>query len=315
MQRHKLFLFLRIVVSLSLLGLLLWFTRENLSKIGQLLRSVNISLFIFAFVMFLFSIVFMAWRLKIILAGDRVLFSIKETFGLTLIGYFFTNFMPTTVGGDIVKGYFLSRKNKKRLSAYTSVFMDRTIGMFSVVLIANIALLMMRGEIEHGFIIWVILSLLVFCVIFALSLFQQKLLQRIAHGTGASRILQAIKLESPVKRAYQTLKGHANNKGLILKTLALSLSAQLICFYAVYLLSQSLSAYIPFAKITLLMPIIIVLCILPVSMNGLGLREWSFVFFFSPYVGEPAALSLALLYLAMFLFTSLMGGIIYLFWR
>jgi hypothetical protein len=60
------------------------------------------------------------------------------------------------------------------------------------------------------------------------------------------------------------------------------------------------------------MPIIAVLCMLPITMNGLGIREWGFVFFFNSDIGEVGAVSLSLLYLALFLLTGLIGGIVYL---
>ena len=88
-----------------------------------------------------------------------------------------------------------------------------------------------------------------------------------------------------------------------------------LAFFSIYLLSVSLSTHISFGKILLVMPVIFVLCMIPVTMNGLGLREWAFVLFLGPNVGEAAAFSLSLLYLAMFLLISLIGGIVYLFWR
>ena len=102
----------RIVVSVSLLALLLWLARENFAKIWSLLSKVDLFVFSFSFLVFLISVLFLAWRLKVVLAAQKATLSIKESFGLTLIGYFFTNFMPTSVGGDLVKGYYISKKNE-----------------------------------------------------------------------------------------------------------------------------------------------------------------------------------------------------------
>ncbi|NIR06237.1 MAG: UPF0104 family protein, partial [Candidatus Aminicenantes bacterium] len=62
--------------------------------------------------LFCCSICFLAWRLKILLAAHASGFSVKDIFLLNLIGYFFTNFMPTSVGGDLVKGYYISQTMK-----------------------------------------------------------------------------------------------------------------------------------------------------------------------------------------------------------
>jgi len=303
------------LISLFLLALLFWLARENFAKIWQLLSSINIAVFGLAFLIFMLGVVLMAWRLQVILAGQDVFLSLKDLFPLTLIGYFFTNFMPTSVGGDLVKAHYISKTNNRRLSAYTSVFVDRVIGMFSVALIATIALLITRETLGHRFIFWSIIFLLGSCFLFALSLFQKTLLKKISSALGLIRLTRFLKIDAPIKKAYNALTIYTSRKDLIAKALVLSVVAQFITFGAIFFLAKSLMIYVSFARILLVMPVIFVLCMLPVTMNGLGLREWGFVLFFAPAIGEAAALSLSLLYLAVFLLASLAGGIIYLFWR
>lgn len=306
---------LRILISLFLLALLLWLARDNFTKIWQLISSINIAVFALAFLIFMLGVVLMAWRLQVILAGQDAFLFLRDLFPLTLIGYFFTNFMPTSVGGDLVKAHYISKKNSRRLSAYTSVFVDRVIGMFSVALIATIALLITREVTGHRFIFWSIIFLLGSCSLFALSLFQKSLLKKISSALGLMRLAQLLSIDLPIKKAYGALAIYTTRKDLIAKALVLSVVAQFIAFGAIFFLAKSLMVYLSFARILLVMPVIFVLCMLPVTMNGLGLREWGFVLFLAPAIGEAAALSLSLLYLAIFLLASLIGGIIYLFWR
>jgi len=314
-SKPKLSSILRILISLSLLALLFWLARDNFTKIRQLISSVNIVVFALAFLIFILGVVLLAWRLQVILAGQDAFLSLRDLFPLTLIGYFFTNFMPTSVGGDLVKAHYISKKNNRRLSAYTSVFVDRVIGMFSVALIASIALLITREGIGHRFIFWSIIFLLGSCSLFALSLFQKNLLKKISSTLGLVRLAQTLRIDLPIKKAYNALTIYTTRKDLIAKALILSVVAQFITFGAIFFLAKSLMVCLPFARILLVMPVIFVLCMLPVTMNGLGLREWGFVLFLAPTIGEAAALSLSLLYLAVFLLASLIGGIIYLFWR
>ncbi len=239
----------------------------------------------------------------------------RDIFSLSLIGYFFTNFMPTSFGGDLVKGYLISQKIKSKISSYTSIFVDRLIGLFSLILIASIAALIMRKEIEHRFIIWLVGVLLLFCIIFILFLFNKGLLKEISSSLGLMRLLHLLKLDSLVKRAYEAMNIYADHKLKILQAFVLSATAQFFGFFAVYLLSISLKVDIHLGEVFLIMPIIGVLCALPITMGGLGLREGAFVFFFSPKMGDTVALSLSLLYLALYLSSSLIGGIIYIFWR
>ncbi len=315
MQRTKFFALFRILISLSLFALLLWLSRGKFAKIKQLLGELKISTFILAVLLFLFSVVLMAWRLKIALTAQKVYFTLKNLFSLTLIGYFFSNFMPTTVGGDLVKGYYISKKINTRLGSYASVFVDRAVGMFSLALIATIALVIMKQNIEHTFIVWSIIILLFCSIMFILFLLNQKLVKKITNFFRVGRLLQLLKLDARAKKMFEAMNIYANHKKKIVQMSMLSVVAQFIGFFSAYLLALSFSAHIPFAKFLLIMPVIIVLCMLPVTMNGLGLREWAFIIFFSPSIGEATALSLSILYLAMYLLVSLLGGVVYLFWR
>ena len=315
MNKSKLAFILKLLVSLSLLGLLFLLARNNFLKIGQLLKHTNMSVFGLALSLFLLTVGLMAYRLGIILTAQKASVGVRELFSLTLIGYFFTNFMPSSVGGDLIKGYYISQKVNSKMTSYIAVFIDRVMGVFSLTLIASIAMLIMRRDIEHPFIFWAVAALLLGCIVFVLALLNKRVLKKVANSLGLGRLLRLLKVEALIKRAYGAMGVYTTHKKAISKALGLSLFTHFTAFFCVYLLVVSLGAYVPFVKIFLIMPVIIVLCMLPVTMNGLGLREWAFVLFFSPNIGDAAALSLSLLYLAMFLLTSLIGGIIYLFRR
>ncbi|NQS99925.1 MAG: flippase-like domain-containing protein [Candidatus Omnitrophica bacterium] len=314
MNKSKITLTLRILFSSFLLALLLWLMRENFTKIWQLLSSVKLPLFGLAFLLFAIATFLLAVRLKLVLAAQNANFKIKELYSLTLIGYFFTNFMPTSVGGDLVKGYYISKKNTK-LTSYSSIFVDRFIGMLSLVSIAVIALLFTTKETQHGFVFWTIGFLFLSCSLFVLLLTNKKLLKKILEFLGFMRLIKRLKLDSLLKRAYDSINSYANQKTKLLPVFALSFVSQFIVFVSIHLLINSLSAQAPFGKILFTMPIVFALCNVPITMNGLGLREWGFVFFLSPNIGEAAAISASFLYLAMFLMLSVLGGITYLFRR
>jgi uncharacterized membrane protein YbhN (UPF0104 family) len=187
--------------------------------------------------------------------------------------------------------------------------------MLSLALIAACALLVTRRDIEHGFIFWAVSLLLASCIIVLIFLFNKDLSNAIVNLFGLRRILNTLKLNVIAKRAYDAMHAYAGHKEKVFQAFGISLISHFIAFASVYYLGISLSVNIPFAKILLLMPIIMVLCMLPVTMNGLGLREWAFVLFFQSTIGNAAALSLSLLYLSMFLLISILGGTVYLLRR
>ncbi|MBN3038812.1 MAG: flippase-like domain-containing protein [Candidatus Omnitrophica bacterium] len=314
-SKTKVFTVLRIVFSLILFFMLLWLARENLTKIWELLSSTNMVFYILGTVFFLSTIGLLAWRLKILLSAQGADFTLKDIFYLNLIGQFFTNFMPTTIGGDVVKGLFISQKLKSKVSSYAAILVDRIVGMFSLSLIAGLALIIGRKSIEQRFIFWAVGLFLLVCLATFILLFNKKLSGKIIKIFGLVRISQMLKIEAAANRAYQAVNIYENHKDKVLRSFLISVTAHFITFSSVYILAHSLSVYVPFSKVLLMMPIIIVLCMLPVTMNGLGLREWAFVLFFRSSMGSAAALSLSLLYLSMFLVISVFGGLAYLFRR
>ncbi|MFH1245616.1 MAG: lysylphosphatidylglycerol synthase transmembrane domain-containing protein [Candidatus Omnitrophota bacterium] len=315
MIKKESFFIIRILVSLALIMLLLWLARDNFTKILRALSSVNIYVFAAAFFIFLLSIVFLSWRLKVILFAQNCLVSFRDLFSLTMIAYFFTNFMPTSVGGDLIKGYYIAKKIKAKLNSYASVIMDRVIGMFSLLFLSSSALFFMGRDSQHDFIVWADIILFLGCTVVMVILIHRGLAKKIISGLGISRLLQRFKFDAAVKKMYMAISVYQNQKGRLLQMFFISLIAQLVSFVTVYLLAESFSVHVPIEKVVLAMPLIAVLCMLPITMNGLGLREWGFIFFFSPGIGNTAAFSLSLLYLGVSLLTSIVGGVIYLFWR
>ena len=67
-------------------------------------------------------------RLKIVLGAQGLPLRYPDVLYLTFIGYFFNHFLPTAVGGDVVKAFYISKISKQAMRSYTSVFMDRFLG-------------------------------------------------------------------------------------------------------------------------------------------------------------------------------------------
>jgi len=66
---------------------------------------------------------------------------------LTFLGLYFNNFLPGSVGGDLVRAWYVSQYTQKKMASVISVFMDRVLALFGTILIAVIAL-MMTGQRE-----------------------------------------------------------------------------------------------------------------------------------------------------------------------
>ena len=90
----------------------------------------------------------------------------------------------------------------------------------------------------------------------------------------------------------------------------LSIFNQFLGAIVMYLLAKSLSLELSLGLIFLVIPIIGIASMCP-SLNGLGPREWAYVYYLGPIVGEDKAGAMAILWFSLLLINSLIGGLVY----
>ena len=303
----RLSLFIRIAVSISLIMLLFWIMRDKFSDIISELSQTNLILFFTAFLMFCLNIVFLSLRLDWIMAGEGLKLPFRSLVELNFIGYFFNNFMPSAVGGDIVKAYYIGKHNKQKMKSYMSVFMDRYIGLLSFAAIAFIALLISWNFVKDPLIKKVVLFFFLGCLCFLfVSLNRQA--EKII-----SKLLKKFKffnLGEKLHKVFLVVHDYRNKMPIIYKTFLVSIVAQVVYVFIVLILFNAIHTDVGFKNVLLIMPIVSVISMLP-SIGGLGLREGSIVALFGSITGNDKAFSVGILLFALLLFVSIIGGIMY----
>lgn len=306
-MKAKLLLISRIAVSVGLVAFLVWSMRGHFPRIAETLKKANPVLFFSATLLFIVNISSgLSARLKLLFAGENLDIAFGRVVQLTFIGYFFNNFMPTAVGGDIVKAYYASKETKKTAKSFIAVFMDRFIGLFSFVSIAAVSLLWAGGDVAPAIKKIVLLFALGGILIFIFALNKQ-----------AAKFILVIfskfklwNLGEKLSNVYRAVHDYKNKKRVIAFAILISAAVQGIYFAIIYILTRALGANVALVSIFLVMPIVSVISMLP-SIGGLGLREGAIVAFFTPLIGSESAFALSILLLAMLLVVSLVGGIIY----
>lgn len=310
-MKKSAFIFLRILVSFSLIWLLLWIMRDQLAQIAHNLISANKFIFVSIFLLNIFITFFLAYRMKILLEIQNINLGLKEAFKFSMIGYFFNNFLPTSVGGDMIKAYLVSKTTKhKRLESFTGVFVDRICGMIAIVSIAAVTLIFVSGRIENKVIFLLVYMLLGLAILFAILIFNRNFARKL---NGLTKRIKALGIGERLKRIYDAINIYKDHKITALKAFFVSFLAQILSIAGLYLLARSIVAEIPLSIFFLVMPLIITASMLP-SLNGLGIREGAFVYFLAPMMGKENSFVLSLLWLGIILLLSLVGGIMYAFY-
>ena len=299
---------LRSLVSLSFIALLFYLVRDDIPAIANALKNIDRGLAVLAVAIFLGTVFMLSKRLQIIFEAEEIPISFLNSSNLTFIGYFFNNFLPTSVGGDIVKAMCASRATGEPVKSLTSVLMDRIFGLFTFIMIPSISLLFFLKEIQNPAVPLLVYSFLLFSIFFFFLLFNRNVARRFQF---VETLLNYAKLGSKARKIYDGLHKFKDHKPLIVKAMLLSVIGQSVNIFVLYLLAVALGARAPILYFYLLVPVVHLISMLP-SLNGLGIREGAYIYFLSPYIGREYAAAIGILWLGLLFLMSLIGGAIYL---
>ncbi len=297
--------FLRIFISLALIIILLYIMRDKYGDILKALKSAKIAMFSLGLVAFFLAITVASLRLKIIIAAQDIPVTLFEALSLTFIGYFFNNFLPTAIGGDVVKAYYLSKKTSDKIGSYTSVFVDRAVGLFTMIFMAFAALFFVGNKVIDQTVRYMIYAITAVSIVAIVFMVNRNFAKKF------SLLLTLIRpIEEKIRKAYGSVNKYRHHKMLMLNSLVISIVSQILFFTSIGILALSIGSYIPAMEILLRMPIISAMSLLP-SINGLGLREGSTVLLFGPIINKENAFAVSILWLLVLFITSVIGGLVY----
>ena len=301
--KKYIFLILKILFSVALLFTI--FDSLDFSQTINLLKNINIYFFFLAVSILLLQIIFATQRWKFVL----VMLDFRMTFKLTLcylwIGLFFNQALPSSIGGDAMRGYYLKRKSGSIKEATIGVLLDRLFGLIGLVTLVLILspLLFFRLETVnfHKELLIVIVGMI---AIFSSVIFFDSLRFNFFN----SKIMNGFKSLSYESRRILFSK----HPGIIL--ICLSVVIHLFSIFSVMLLSLSLELNIDFIGILLIVPLVTLFTLIPISVAGWGVREGVMVIGLG-FIDVPPEQSLALsiLYGILMLLISLPGGLAWFF--
>lgn len=253
-------------------------------------------------------------RWRMMLAGQGSDAPLGTLVRLYLIGMFFNNILPSRFGADVVRAYGAAGVAAGKTRSVAAVVMDRLVGAISV-LILGLAALVLRPSVMPvpvGQLLLVLLLVLVAALVL--------LLYR-SHGTSRLRevllrlsdvSLRGVRLRGRVDAAITAMRSYTGAHGLIVRALLISLVANGLSIFNLYLYGSSVEAGVSLGDVAAIAPLILAVGLLPISINGLGTVELAFVVLFGAMgVAEPIALAVAILRRLVLLAMSLVGGVLY----
>ena len=254
------------------------------------------------------------WRMVLEVQGLHL--PMRRATGITFVAQFFNSFLLGSTGGDLIKAYYAAREtHHKKTEAVVTVFVDRLLGLWSMLLFATLMMMPnLRLLFTHeklGACAALILSMLVACTAILGVAFWGGLSKRFSKGRQWLRKLPKGEL---LERSLDSCRQFGRHRVFVLKSIMLSMALNAVCVLQVITLAKGLGLTISPVALFVMVPIIICISALPITPSGIGVRENLFVLMLAaPEIDIPAtsALSLSLLTYAGSLFWSVIGGAVY----
>ncbi|MDD4939196.1 MAG: lysylphosphatidylglycerol synthase transmembrane domain-containing protein [Candidatus Omnitrophica bacterium] len=276
----------------------------------EVIRGSNKPLLIVAFISMFFTYALCIFRWDMLLRAAKMHLPLKRVVISAAGGAFFSLFLPSTIGGDLMRSIDLAVHTKRSHEVVATVLLDRLSGYIGLVIVTLFAVLFGWNLVRDNFVILLCVFVITFVLAAILMLLFNKHLyskiNKLLHSPQAGKIREFIK---DLHKEMHIFRHHTST---VINNLVVSVSVQLIAPLTAYLIALSMGIKVNPAYFFIFVPIIGAITLLPISLGGLGLRDAITVFFFAKAgVGKDMAFAMSLVSFSFILVLGLAGGILY----
>ena len=264
----------------AILLIVLLIEREGWNEITSSLKEISLPIFALALLSLLVSRLFVILRWHVLLRSGGVMIPFSRTAQLTLTGLFASNYLPTTIGGDVVRLGGAMRLGYDRAVCLASIAADRVIGMAG-----------MFCAVPFG-------------LIPAWSALNATTLQLSAMPPFVAKVTDFI------RRTLHSFSIWLKQPAALISSLLYTWGNMIFIFASLYILIEGLGEHVPYSLVAGIWSLAYFVTLIPISINGYGVQELSLTFLFSHVAGLTPAHSLAaaVLIRIVFLVASLPGA-------
>ncbi len=310
-MKNALAAILKAVVTALLFYLL--FRKVDFPEFAATLKHARYDILIFSFCILWIGHYMCVFRWRMLMRPLMPVPSLTKLFGIYCIGLFFNLTFPTVVGGDVVKMYYAGKPSRQFAQSFAATFLDRDTGMLAMMLIAVTATIIHPVWLEGIPVSLIIWSAFLAFIVANVIIFAPRIhrifvdfLRRLRFSGLAGRV-------DAISGVFQAIAKH---RGVLAMSLTVSLVNQLFVIAVVWITAFGLRIRVPFPYFLVFVPVITLISMIPISLNGMGLREYASVALFSGIgVDRESSIALGLVSSAITLLSAIPGGVIYIFFR
>jgi len=307
--RSVLMPFVKAAISLALLAFL--FSKVDTARLWSAARHASVSWLAGALALYGVMVVASAWRWGLLLTAQDVRLPFTTLTSSFLVATFFNNFLPSNIGGDVIRIADTAPAAGSKTLATTVVLLDRGLGLIGLVFIAalgaSVGTRFANGGPVAPVMLWA--GLAAAMAVATPALFRPHSFARLLQPL---RRLHPEWVDTRLARLTSALSRFGQAPAALLGCLlgALLVQTVLVGFYLA--IAYSLNIPIGFAELAVIVPTTFIVQMVPLSMNGFGVREATFGFYFQS-LGLPleSALLISFMGAALIMLFSLSGAVAY----
>ena len=301
----------KLAVSVALLALL--FSRIDAASLWAGARRASPEWLVAALAIYFVNILASVWRWHLLLDAQDIDVPWRTLLGSFLVATFFNNFLPSNIGGDVIRISDTAKAAGSKTRATTVVLTDRVIGLIGLVFVAATGATMVASLAGHvASPIWP--SWLWAGFLGAMMVTAPAVLA----PSGVGRLLQPLTVFHPewvgdrIDSVTSALSRFRARPSAIARCFAGAVFVQVtvVIFYA----AVSRAVHVPVVSwdLAVIVPLSFVVQMLPVSVNGFGVREATFSFYFTRVgLSMESALLMSLVATFLAMLISLSGAVIW----
>lgn len=307
MSKGPLALPLRVAVAAGLTALVVW--QSDVSAIVAATRGARLDYLLLACALVILDRVLMAYRWLTLLSPlapgvrPRAAVIMRVFFVSTFVG----TFLPASVGSDLARVFGLSKHGVGAAEAIASVLVDRLLGVVSILLVAFAGAILARELVDIQVLLPALAGLSAACAAGLAVVFSPRVAGVIA------RLLDRLaRRRDAGQRLVSSIQRYSSYRANLANVLGCSIGVQVLRVLQTYCLGLALGLTVPLDVYFALVPIILLIVLMPITINGIGTTQAGFVWLFARAgVGSAPAFALSVLFLAIGLVGNLPGGVLY----
>ncbi len=307
-------LIFKLIVSLTFITFVVF--KVDMKLIWEALISIQLKYYFMAFLLLVLNSIILAQKFKIVMQPSGIYQPLIKLIRINFLCRFYSMFLTSTIGQSVIRWHISTKNQEGRYRFIAVMVFERSSFLLVLFVTAGISLMLAHND-DVLSVTYQIFPFL-FVGILAIALYYFSLSHASFYQSINRFFFNLFDKRKPdykkrIAQFFEIFGIYAHKRKLIFSGLCLACIWQLLFLLRIYLLVISIDASLSFAQVGWMASLVLLLQILPISLNGIGLRETAYALLFRLQNLPPEqGVVLGFIIFSQMLLISIFGGVLYL---